>query len=83
MSDDKLQIRTFFSRFVRVANLKDDDDIFALGLVNSLFAMQLILWVESEFRLEVGDGDLRLSNFNTVDAIAGFIARRRAVPATG
>jgi methoxymalonate biosynthesis acyl carrier protein len=82
MTDHRLQIREFLSRFFRLGELKDDDDIFALAFVNSLFAMQLILWVEKEFGVSVGDKDLRLSNFNSVTSINAFVARKAATIAT-
>lgn len=83
MIDYTIPIRDFFSRFFRVDEVGGDDDIFARALVNSLFAMQLILWIESEFGVEVGDEDLRLANFNSVNAIAAFITRKVALPVSG
>jgi methoxymalonate biosynthesis acyl carrier protein len=76
MDEYKEKIRTFLSRFFRARNLNDDDDIFALGFVNSLFAMQLVMWVEKEFAIQVEDEDLEISNFNSVNAIAALAARK-------
>jgi methoxymalonate biosynthesis acyl carrier protein len=76
MDDEKKRIREFFAQFFRARDLKDSDDIFALGFVNSLFAMQLVMWVEREFNIKVDDEDLEISNFNSVDAIAAFVARK-------
>lgn len=78
MDDVKEKVRQFFSRFFRARSLQDKDDIFALGFVNSLFAMQLVMWVENEFGLKVEDEDLAISNFNSVDAVASFVARKHA-----
>jgi methoxymalonate biosynthesis acyl carrier protein len=82
MDEHKLQIRTFFSRFFQHSGLTDSDDIFAGGYVNSLFAMQLIAWLEKEFDVEIGDDDLQLSNFSSVNAIAGLLERKTAELAT-
>ena len=41
----KQQIRTFLAKHFKDYNLKDDEDIFSLGFVNSLFAMQIVLFV--------------------------------------
>lgn len=76
MDENKNKIRVFFSRFFRTNELKDADDIFALGFVNSLFAMQLIAWLEKEFSFAIKDEDLDIKNFNTIDAISGFIAHK-------
>ena len=78
----KTCIREFLSRFFRNHELRDDEDIFALGFVNSLFAMQLVLFIEQEFNVQVGEEDLDLENFNTVDAMAALVARKTA-PAVG
>jgi len=74
--DYKNKIRGFFSRFFRTNDLKDGDDIFAKGFVNSLFAMQLVGWLEKEFEIAIKDEDLDIKNFNSIDAIAGLIGRK-------
>jgi len=59
-------------------DLKDDDDIFSLGVVNSLFAMQLVMFVEKEFELKVQDDDLDIDNFRSVNALLGLVHRKRS-----
>lgn len=76
MDQDKLKIRSFLSRFFRVEVITDDDDFFTQGFVNSLFAMQLVMWVEKEFDISIEDQDLDIQNFNTINAIAGFVERK-------
>ncbi len=55
----------------------DDDDIFKLGFVNSLFAMKLVAFIESEFQLTLEDEDFDIQNFSSVNAILQLIARKR------
>jgi len=55
------------------AEFTDSDNIFALGFVNSLFAMKLVSYVENNFNIKVANEDLRIENFNSVDNIAAFI----------
>jgi methoxymalonate biosynthesis acyl carrier protein len=76
MSEYSKKIRDFFSRFFKTDGLADTDDIFAGGYVNSLFAMQLIAWLEKEFSIAVEDDDLQLTNFNSVNAITSFILKK-------
>jgi methoxymalonate biosynthesis acyl carrier protein len=76
MDNSKHKIRAFLSRFFQTVELKEEDDIFALGFVNSLFAMQLITWVEKEFSIRIEDEDLEVTNFSTIAAIAKLIARK-------
>ena len=78
MDDRKTKIKEFLSRFFRNHELGDEEDIFALGFVNSLLAMQLVSFVEKEFRVTIDDDDLDLDNFRTIAKIDGLIARKTA-----
>jgi methoxymalonate biosynthesis acyl carrier protein len=72
------KIRAFLHQYFDASSLGDDDDIFNMGLVNSLFLMQLITLVEREFHIGVEDDDLEMTNFRSVRAIACFSERKRA-----
>jgi acyl carrier protein len=74
----KAKTRAFMARSFRTDDLNDSDEIFALGLVNSLFAMQLVMFVEKEFQISIGDEDLTIDNFRSVDAIAALVAAKTA-----
>lgn len=75
--DTKQQIREFLSRFLRDHKLADDEDIFATGYVNSMFAMQLVQFVETEFGVAVENDDLDIDNFRSIDAIAALVDRKQ------
>ena len=77
--ENKGKIRTFLSRYIRNYELQDDEDIFASRLVNSLFAMQLVLFIEKDFQIKVENEDLDLKNFNTLNSISAFIERKASV----
>jgi methoxymalonate biosynthesis acyl carrier protein len=81
VDESRKRIREFFGRFFRTAELGDGDDIFASGYVNSLFAMQLIVWIEKDFDIGIEDSDLHISNFNSVNSIAAFIESKSAAQA--
>jgi methoxymalonate biosynthesis acyl carrier protein len=72
------KISSFLTKFFGNIELATDQDIFALGFVNSLFAMQLVLFVEKEFELKVEDDDLDIDNFRTLNAIAALVERKIA-----
>jgi acyl carrier protein len=76
MEDIRAKTRAFLAGFLQNIDLRDDQDIFALGFVNSLFAMQLVLFVEKQFATTVEDADLDIDNFRTINAIAGLIERK-------
>jgi len=46
-------------------DLRDDDDIFALGFINSLLAIQLMSFIEKEFSVTIGDEGFDLYNSRT------------------
>lgn len=78
--DDKQQIREFVGRHIRNHQLADTDDLFATGFVNSMFAMQLVQFVESQFGVTVESDDMDIDNFRSIEAIAGLVARKTAAP---
>ena len=55
----------------------DEDNIFELGLVDSPFAIQLVLFIEEEFGIDVKDTDLDVENFSSVKRIAEFVKSKR------
>ncbi len=81
MEENKARIREFIGRHVRGHDIQDDEDIFASGFVNSMFAMQLVQFVESTFGITVENEDLEIENFRSVDAIAGLVERKTAASA--
>lgn len=77
----KARVREFLGRTIRNQALADDQDIFAAGFVNSLFAMQLVMFVEQEFGFGVSDDDLVIDNFRTVEMITQLVERCAPVAA--
>lgn len=81
MQEIRTKIKAFLSKFFRNYDLQSDEDIFAVGFVNSLFAMQMVLFIEQEFQISIENEDLELDNFRTIDAIARLIEKKMAVVA--
>ncbi|MEU7146396.1 acyl carrier protein [Nocardia sp. NPDC046473] len=52
-------------------------DIFAKGLVNSMFAMELVVQLEGEFGVAIIGSDLQLANFRSVDKMVDLVHRLR------
>jgi len=77
MQDTKTSIREFIGKFFQSIELTDDQDIFASGLVNSLFAMQLVLFVEKTFAIEIENEDLDIDQFRSLNAIAQLVERKQ------
>jgi len=77
----KEALRGFILRSVRVPALGDDEDLFESGIVNSLFAVQLMTFVEKTFAIEVEMADLEIDNFRSLNATTGFVLRKNSVHA--
>ena len=72
----KQTVRKFITDSVRIARFRDDENLFESGIVNSLFAVELMLFLEKTFSIEVATDDLEMTNFGSLNAIAMFVARR-------
>ncbi|MBN1050261.1 phosphopantetheine-binding protein [Clostridium botulinum] len=71
--ENKEKVRKYLGRFFRKHVIEDDEDIFELGFVNSLFAMQLVMFIEKEFGVSISNEDLDLKNFRTINSIVSLV----------
>jgi len=55
--------------------IADDDDLFEGGIANSLFTIQLIMFIEKRFAVQIPNEDLELDNFRTVTAMTKLVER--------
>jgi methoxymalonate biosynthesis acyl carrier protein len=60
------------------SDVAPDQDLFASGLVSSMFAMQLVVHLESAYDIAIIGPELKLDNFRTVRAMADLVLRLRA-----
>jgi len=70
------KVRAFVIRFCTHKEIQDTDNLFEQKIVNSLFSMQLVMFVEKEFSIQVENDDLEMSNFCSIDAITRFISKK-------
>ena len=59
------------------ASFDADSNLIESGLIDSVGMMELVVWCEEEFGVEVDTDDLVPENFASVNAIAEFIERAR------
>lgn len=55
----------------------DEDNIFERGFVNSLFAVQLLTYIEQEFNIAINSDDMEISNFSSVNNIMHLIEKKQ------
>lgn len=54
-------------------DLTNESDFFELGLVDSLFALQLVTFVEQEFEISIEPDDLDIAHFSSIAALDRFV----------
>jgi methoxymalonate biosynthesis acyl carrier protein len=60
-----------------------DEDLFASGLVSSMFAMQLVVHLEEAYGIAIVGPELKLENFRSVGAMARLVMRLRDASGEG
>jgi D-alanine--poly(phosphoribitol) ligase subunit 2 len=78
MTDTKDRIRKQVQKLAKalgrpVREVADDELLPRTGLLDSASILELILWVETEFDLEIEQEDLSLDNFGTIGKMAEYI----------
>ena len=72
------RIGAFMSRSFEGRVVGVDEDVFEAGFGNSMFAMQLVGFLEAEYGIEIDSDDLDIANFSTIARIAALVERKRA-----
>jgi methoxymalonate biosynthesis acyl carrier protein len=72
------QILSFIRGRFPQAEITGTEDIFSLGYINSLFAMELVMFVEKTFAITIPNEELRIDNFRTAKAMTELVDRQRS-----
>ena len=72
----KETVKRFILSSIAIADLDDDDNLFESGIVNSLFAVQLMTFIEKTFAIEVEADDLDIENLKSLNATTAFVLRK-------
>jgi acyl carrier protein len=62
--------------FANIEKIKDDTLIFREGIFDSMGLMTLITYLEDNFKIQIQDNDLIEENFESVNAIYGFLEKK-------
>ena len=80
MAETEQKIKEVISRFIldsiNLRDLKEDDHLFETGIVNSLFAVQLMTFIEKTFAIEIGSDDLDIENFKSIKSTSEFVLKK-------
>lgn len=56
--------------------LDDNDSLLGSGIIDSMGVMEVILFLETEFGVEVGDEDVTEENLGSIRAISRYVVSR-------
>jgi acyl carrier protein len=76
----KEKIRTFILENIlagsRGATLDDNDSFLEKGIIDSTGILELVAFIEDEFKIQVRDEELVPDNFDSVSKLAGYITTK-------
>lgn len=75
MNEIKKEIMSFLEQFFDVNEINEHTNFIKEGMVNSLFAMQLILFLEEKYNIEIANEDIKPENFCSVYTIMQYLKR--------
>src|SRR5262249_32123778 len=77
------KIREFIIKnlyYAEGATLSDDASFLAEGVIDSMGAMELVAFVESEFQIKVEMSEVVVKNFDSIHKMANFVRRKLGLP---
>ena len=57
--------------------LRNDQSLFASGTLDSTGILELVSFVEETFGISIDDDEMIPANFETIDALAAFVSRKK------
>lgn len=56
--------------------LHDDDSFLDQGIIDSTGVLEMISWIEETYGIEVTDGELIPDNFDSVNRVSAYLAKK-------
>ena len=75
--DYKNEIRNYLMKTIKVTDIDDEENLFEKGIVKSLFALQLVTFVEDTFQIRVENFEMDLVNFCSIEEMAKFVKSKK------
>lgn len=72
------KINQYISDIIGEDSFENDTAIFEEGLVSSLFAIELMTFLEQNFEIKITTNDLDMANYESVNCIADFVCKKKA-----
>lgn len=75
MSTQERILKFFKEKNKEVEKLTYDTDLLKEGYVNSLFALEIVMFLEREFKIRIKRKDISDENFRTINNMASLVER--------
>ncbi|MCL9683926.1 acyl carrier protein [Legionella maioricensis] len=72
----KNEIKLFLLNSFRVKDIGYSDNIFDTGAMHSLFFIQLLVFIEKKYKIDLDVGEFDPNQLTSIDAIADFISSK-------
>lgn len=73
------RILRFFREKKKIDSVGYDTDLFESGVVNSLFALEIVLFLEREFHIRLSRRQINEENFRTIGKMAELVEKMGGV----
>ena len=77
MEARKEVIRKFFAEKRKKEVPADDTDLFENGFVDSLFAIEIVVFLEKEFKIKIKNKEITKDNFRNINNIVNVVANAK------
>src|SRR5947209_15839076 len=77
------KIRDFILKnlyYTEKADLSETTSFLSEGVIDSMGAMELVAFVESEFKIKVEMSEVLVKNFDSIEKMATFVRRKLGLP---
>ena len=73
----KAALREYVVEFITYGDpIDDDESLIKSGLTDSTGAMEMLLFVEETFEVEVDDAEMDPDNFDSINICANFVLKK-------
>jgi len=69
----KEEIKGFILRAYKLHDLEDTNNLFETGYIHSLFFIQLLIYIEKNFNIELEHGEFNIHGLNTIQKISELV----------
>lgn len=72
----KKEVKLFLLNSFRIKDIAYADNLFDTGAMHSLFFIQLLVFIEKKYKIDLEVGEFEPKQLTSIDAIADFIANK-------